>query len=192
MQAAFQDAGERNNVFPLQADYLARLNPDRRPHALETQGRYVYYPGELRYPIAAWPNVSPNWTAEARLTTATAADSGPVFVMGMRFTGYGLALDQGVPVFTYNPTGRPQERLTVRAAAPLAPGDHAVTVAFRPQERGVRLSLWVDGQEVASASDGRFYRVFAGNALIGRPMIDDRSGTMRCDCDISDVTITVQ
>lgn len=191
LQAAFEAAGQRNNVFPLQADYLARLNPNRRPHALAAQGSYVYYPGKVRYPIAAWPNVSPNWTAEARLSTASGSASGPVFVMGMRFTGYGLALDQGVPVFTYNPTGRPQERMVVRGSAPLAPGDHAVTVSFRPQERGVRLSLSVDGQEVASTSDDRFYRVFAGNALIGRPMIDDRTGPTQCECDIANVTITV-
>ncbi|WP_160770971.1 sulfatase-like hydrolase/transferase [Alteraurantiacibacter buctensis] len=191
LQAAFDVAGARYNVLPLQADYLARLNPNRRPHALSPQGSYVYYPGEMRYPIASWPNVTPNWTAEARLTASTAADSGPVFVMGMRFTGYGLALEQGVPVFTYNPTGRPQERMTVRAPAPLAAGEHTVTVAFRPEGRGVRLALSVDGTEVAAASDDRFYRVFAGNALIGRPMIDDRTGPMRCDCDITNVTITI-
>lgn len=191
LQAAFEVAGARYNVLPLQADYLARLNPNRRPHALAPQRSYVYYPGEVRYPIAAWPNVTPNWTAEARLTTVSADDSGPVFVMGMRFTGYGLSLEQGVPVFTYNPTGRSQERMIVRAPAPLAPGDHTVTVAFRPEGRGVRLALSVDGAEVASASDDRFYRVFAGNALIGRPMIDDRTGPEQCACDIANVTITI-
>ena len=191
LQAAFEAVGQANNVFPLQADYLARLNPNRRPHALAARGSYVFYPGDFRYPIAAWPNVTPNWSAETRLTANTGTDSGPLFVMGMRFTGYGLALENGVPVFTYNPTGRPQERMVVRAPAPLAPGDHAVTVRFQPEGAGVRLALLVDGQEVAQTGDDRFYRVFAGNTMIGRPAMDDRAGPRQCDCTIESVTITV-
>jgi arylsulfatase A-like enzyme len=191
LQAAFQRAGEQNNVFPLAADYLSRLNPAQRPHALSEQASYVYYPGDFRYPIAAWPNVTPDWSATTRLAINAEGDSGPLFVMGMRFTGYGLALENGVPVFTYNPTGRPQERLELRAAQPLSPGDHAVTVAFRPEGTGVRVSLQVDGNEVAQASDDRFYRVFAGNAMIGQPAMDDRTGPRECGCTIRDVTITM-
>ena len=190
LQADFDAAAERYHVYPLASDYLARLNPSNRPHAVQPSDTYTYYPGDARYPIAAWPNVTPDWEATARLSTATASDSGPVFGMGMRFTGYRLALEEGVPVFIYDPTGREEERMTVRAPAPLAPGDHAITVSFTPEGRGVRLSLAVDGEVLAEASDGRFYRVFNGAALIGRPLIDDRTGPRTCDCTIENITIT--
>lgn len=190
MKAAFEAEGRRNHVFPLASDYLSRLNPANRPEAIAPAPQHVFYPGDARYPIAAWPNVSRDWRAVTRLTTRTTADSGPLFVMGMRFTGYGLALENGVPVFTYDPTGRPQERLVVRAPGSLPPGEHAIEVVFAPQGAGTRLALRVDGQEVAAAQSARFNRVFAGNALIGRPAIDDRTGPRQCDCTIRDVTIT--
>ncbi len=192
LKAAFDAAAEANNVYPLAADYLARLNPNNRPHAISDKDSYVFYPGDYRYPIAAWPNVTPNWTAAARFTTKTGRDSGPLFVMGMRFTGYDLKLEDGVPVFTYNPTGREQERMVVRGRSPLSAGEHVVEVTFRPQANGVRLALDVDGLEVATDNDNRFYRVFAGNALIGRPALDDRTGPRACDCDIDDVTISLK
>lgn len=192
LREGFEQAAAANNVYPLASDYLARLNPDRRPHAVAARDSYTYYPGDFRYPIAAWPNITPNWQAVTRLTANGSQDSGPLFAMGMRFTGYALALEQGVPVFTYNPTGREAERLTVRGTAALAPGDHTISVTFRAQGTGVRLALAVDGEEVASAAGDRFYRVFAGNAMIGRPAMDDRTGPRRCDCSIDDVTITTR
>jgi arylsulfatase len=54
----------------------------------------------------------------------------------------------------------------------------------------VRLSLSVDDSEVATVSSERFNRVFAGNALIGRAAIDDRSGPRQCECSIKDLTIS--
>lgn len=192
MQAAFEEAGRRNHVFPLASDYLARLNPNRRPAAIAAQDSYTFYPGDVRFPIAAWPNVTPNWRASTRLTTASASDSGPLFVMGAKFTGYGLSLDKGVPVFTYDPSGREEERMTVRAPTALAPGEHVVDVVFAPEGKGVKLSLLVDGVEVATDADDRFYRVFAGNALIGRPALDDRTGPRQCGCAIDSVTISMK
>lgn len=190
LQADFDAAAERYHVYPLASDYLARLNPANRPHAVEPADSYTYYPGDARYPIAAWPNVTRDWEATARLATTTGSDSGPVFGMGMRFTGYRLALEEGVPVFSYDPTGREEERMTVRAPSALSPGEHAITVAFKPEGSGVRLSLMVDGEPVAEANDNRFYRVFNGAALIGRPLIDDRTGPRSCDCTIENITIT--
>ncbi len=190
LKSAFDEAAERYDVYPLASDYLARLNPDNRPHALQPAQSYTYYEGDARYPIAAWPNLTPNWEATANISTVSASDSGPVFGMGMRFTGYRLMLEDGVPVFVYDPTGRPEERMTVRAPAALPAGDHEVTVVFSPEGGGIRLSLLVDGEEVAQTSDERFYRVFNGAALIGRPLIDDRTGPRSCDCTIDQVTIT--
>ncbi len=190
LQQAFERAARKNNVYPLAADYLARLNPNRRPQGLTPRKSYVFYPGEARFPIADWPNVAPRWLAKTRLTAKTGQDSGPLFVMGMRFTGYGLSLENGVPVFTYNPTGREAERMVVRGGQSLGPGDHEIAVAFTPVGKGVRLTLSVDGQTVATASKERFFRVFAGNALIGRPAIDDRNGPRECGCEIKDVTIS--
>lgn len=190
LRSAFETAARSNNVYPLASDYLSRLNPKNRPEAIAAAAQHVFYPGDTRFPIAAWPNVSRQWRAVTRLTTRSAKDSGPLFVMGMRFTGYGLVLEKGVPVFTYNPTGRPEERLVVRAPRGLTSGEHAIEVNFVPQGSGVRLSLSVDGSEVAVTGSERFHRVFAGNALIGRPAIDDRSGPRECACTIRDVTVT--
>ena len=190
LRAAFETAARSNNVFPLASDYLRRLNPSNRPEAITPAVQHVFYPGDTRFPIAAWPNVSREWRAVTRLSTRSGQDSGPLFVMGMRFTGYGLVLERGVPVFTYDPTGRAEERMVVRAPGRLTAGAHAIEVRFVPQGAGVRLSLSVDDREVAAVSRERFNRVFAGNALIGRAAIDDRSGPRQCECSIRDVTIS--
>ncbi|NBC37427.1 sulfatase-like hydrolase/transferase [Novosphingobium sp. FSY-8] len=189
LRAAFDVAARRNHVYPLSADFFARINPHLRPAGLGAARSRTYYPGETRLPAQQWPDLVPGWQARVSLNVAAGAASGPVFAQGTRFAGYGLALENGVPVFTYNPTGREQERRILRAPAALAPGSHVLEVAFAPATQGAQIRLSVDGTVVATQETPRVIRIMAGQAFVGQPAIDDRSGPRACGCTIAHVTI---
>ncbi|MBU0555689.1 MAG: arylsulfatase [Alphaproteobacteria bacterium] len=191
LKASFDLAADKYHVYPLASDYLARLDPKQRPAALPAKGPYHLMPGDTVYPVSMWPNITRNWSAVSRIKTASAQDSGPIFTFGTRFTGYALALEDGVPVFTYNPTGRIEERRELRGTAQIPAGDRTVTVNFVPEGKGVRLSLSVDGVTQDSAVTDRFDRVVAGHGQIGRSAIDDTTGPALCDCQIEEVVISM-
>ena len=189
LQADFDKAARKNNIYPLSADLLGRMDANLRPRALPATGVHRFQPGDTPYPSYAWPGLKPKWTAAAKLSVASDRADGPVFVSGSRFTSYGLALVAGVPVFTYDPTGRSQERQVLRAAGPLALGAHDVTVGFAPEEGGVRLSLTVDGKVTDQAYVSKIIRA-GGVSYVGRPAIDDRTGPRQCGCTIEELAIS--
>ncbi|WP_320076681.1 arylsulfatase [Novosphingobium ovatum] len=191
LQAGFDAAARANHVYPLASNFISRLAPGLRPQAIPPRGEIVFRPGDTRYPIAAWANVTRNWQAASRLSVSSDHDSGPVFNAGTSFSGYGLQLERGVPVFDYNPTGRTQERRSLRGRAPLSVGAHEVTVTFVPMAQGVDMTLSVDGVEQARAHADRFDRVVNGYAMIGQAALGDTSGPQGCGCTIQSVTITI-
>jgi arylsulfatase len=118
-----------------------------------------------------------------------------VLVQGDHFGGQALILDQGRPTYIFN-SGDSEHLLRVIAPAPLAPGQHDVSVSFKPTERGGALvELAVDGKPVAQspaavAPRGR------GEAYIGRrgiaPLFYDAQLPAipeRCGCEIEAVQI---
>lgn len=189
LQAAFDEAAKKFNVYPLSSDFFSRISYKYRPNGLTGGTSHTFYPGDTRYPAVTFPELSADWLSVARLTTRSAQDSGPILVQGSRFAGYGLALEQGVPVFTYNPSGREQERRILRGKAALAPGAHDVSIRIAPLDKGQQLSLMVDGTEVDTAQIPRVIKIVTGDAIIGRPAIDDRKGPRLCDCDVEFVRI---
>lgn len=190
LQADFDVAAKKYNVYPLSADFFERIKTKYRPSALSGDRTRTYYVGDTRYPAVTFPELNPNWKAEARISLARGNESGPILVQGAQFAGYSVALEDGVPVFTYNPSGRAQERKILRAAAPLTPGDHTVTAQIEPATQGFTLSLIVDGKTQSTASIPRVIKIVTGEAMIGRPLIDDRTGPRSCGCGIEGVTIT--
>jgi arylsulfatase A-like enzyme len=192
LKSAFDVAAEENKVLPLVTDYLKRLDPRRRPAAMPIGKVLTYHASDSRYPVSTWPAVTRNWQAAARITTLTAQDSGPIFSFGSRFAGYSLSLDSGVPVFIFNPTGRPQERRELRGSEALAAGSRDVTVQFMPEGNGVQLALLVDGRTVASAALARLDRLVAGQGQVGVARLDDTSGLLHCQCTVNEVTFAGQ
>lgn len=191
MQAGFEAAARKYHVYPLSADFFSRLDPSLRPSGLSSQGTYRFYPGEIRYSAFSWPELSARWNARARVRIASVNDRGPIMAQGTRFSGYRLALENGAPVFVYDPSGRAQERRTLRGPA-LTPGDHEIEVGFTPGETGAIMRMKVDGKPVADAKVDRIIRIMSGEAVVGRAALDDDEGPRRCDCTIGEVVITTR
>ncbi|ODU83308.1 MAG: hypothetical protein ABT10_06760 [Novosphingobium sp. SCN 63-17] len=189
LKADFDGAAKRFNVYPLSSDFFTRISQKYRPAGLTGGTSHVFYPGDTRYPAVTFPELSADWTTVASIATRGGKDSGPILVQGSRFAGYGLALDQGVPVFTYDPSGREQERRVLRAAEALGPGNHEITVRISPLDKGQQIALLVDGRQAAAAPIPRVIKIVTGDAIIGRPAIDDRKGPRLCDCEVRSVRI---
>jgi arylsulfatase len=95
--------------------------------------------------------------------------NGPVLVQGDHFGGQALLLDQGRPLYVYNP-GESSHVVKLEAPEPLTAGPHAVTVEFTPGERapGAVIDLKVDGRSVAR-TETSFPVRSRGDAYVGRP-----------------------
>jgi len=171
LQADFQAAAGKYHVYPLASNLMARLAPGLRPDILQGRSRFTYYPGDTRYPNTSFPYIRPRWSMTAHLDLAQGQASGPIVIQGDQFGGMGLLLDQGRPTYLYNPSGGADERVVLKAAAPLAPGLHDIQVRTEPKAgdsaRAGTLILSIDGRPVASADVPILYRV-RGDAFIGR------------------------
>jgi len=190
LKAGFEAAAQRNHVYPLAGNLLGRMAPELRPRAIPAAGVHHFYPGDTRYPGYAWPALTPKWQAVATLSVSSNRADGPVMTMGSRFSGYRLTIEAGTPTFTFDPTGRPQERRIVRAPAPLSAGRHEVVVRFRPAADAIALTLSVDGKVVDTAMMPKLTRIAGGAAMVGRSQIDDRASPVTCGCTIEDVAIS--
>jgi arylsulfatase len=171
LQSDFDAAARKYHVYPIAGDLLGRLVPGLRPDIMAGRTRFTYYPGPTRYPSTSFPYIRPRWSMTAHLESAAAAAHGPILVQGDQFGGMALLVDDGKPSFLYNPSGREEERVVLRAPASLASGAHEVQVRVTTKAgaapRAATLVLSVDGTAVASADISVLYRV-RGDAFIGR------------------------
>ncbi len=190
LQEAFEEAAERNHVYPLQGNLRTLLSMDMRPRAIPAEGPYVFRPSDTRYALYAWPSLVPGWNATAKLEISSGGDSGPIFNQGDRFSGYRMELKDGKPSFTYDPTGRALERAQVAAPEALSPGEHTVKVAFAGHSDAMQLTMSVDGEIVDQTEVGRLIPLWFGTAYVGHRAIDDLEGPRRCECEIETVTIS--
>ncbi|MGE4410694.1 MAG: sulfatase-like hydrolase/transferase [Sphingobium sp.] len=190
LQQAFDAAAKRNHVYPIVSNMRGRMAPENRPRAIPTTGAHRFYAGDTPYPAYAWPVLNPKWQASAHIALDAEGASGPIISVGTRFSGYRLMLEGGTPTFVYDPTGRPAERITLRAPSGLGVGRHEIKVAFRLAEGKPELGLSVDGRQADSASLPRVINVIGGQAFVGRSMLDDRTGPLQCACGIDEVVIS--
>lgn len=192
LRADFDKAAAKFNIYPLSSDFFSRIDPKFRPSALAPMASRTYYEADTRYPAVVFPELSRTWSAVARITVADGAPSGPLLVQGSKFAGYSLRLEDGVPVFEFNPSGRDQERRILRGQASLGPGGHEITARISPagESTAAVITLEVDGQSQASAPIDRVITIVTGEAMIGRPAIDDRTGPRSCGCAVESVTIS--
>jgi arylsulfatase len=171
LQAGFDAAARKYHVYPIESNLMARLRPGLRPDILTGRTRFTYYPGATRYSRNSFPYLRQHWSMTAHITLVQNRASGPLVVQGDQFSGMGLLLDEGRPTFLYNPSGRPDERVTLQVSAPLAPGAHDVQVRVESTAgapvRAATFVLSIDGQTGASADASVLYQVL-GDAYVGR------------------------
>jgi arylsulfatase len=170
LQADFEAAAKRYNIYPITADLIGRVGPENRPSILGGRGDFTFYPGDDRYPPGAFPGLTPGWEMTASFECTEAAADGPIVVSGDEAGGAGLFVEKGAPVYLYNPTARAQDRLRL-AGSPLAAGPHTITMSVTANPAGgpraARLAMLVDGKEAAAADIAVFFPV-RGEGVVGR------------------------
>lgn len=185
MRAAFEAEARRNHVLPVSSDNQRYLLPGGRPEVTNDPGRFTFVPSEFRYPRGTFPSINNrNWSIEAELEVPPAGGEGMLVTQGGRFSGWGLLLHRGVPVFLYrtSDTDASLTRLPSPSAL-LTPGLHRITLSFTVDGPGLgkggSLAMKIDGTNVAT---GRLnetvpIRFSEEDATIGHdtgtPLIDD-------------------
>lgn len=184
MRHAFDAEARRNQVFPILHNGMMELLPQNRPEVTAREGRFAFYPSDVRYTDGVFPS-TPNrsWSVDAQVEVTDPSAGGVLVAQGGRLSGWGLVMLKGIPTFLYR-TGESESALTRLApSAPLAPGTHNITVSFSVDGpglgRGGALTMLVDGQPVATGRMEKTIpvRFSTEGASVGHdtgtPLVDD-------------------
>ena len=146
---------EKHGVLPLDdRGAFALFAASRRPGLPSSRDLFVYHPPVSHIVSDACPSVARGWTTTIALTHPKTGGDGALVARGSLNSGFAVYVKGGRLTFDYNEFHN-HTRLT--AEAPLAPGDHEITLkVVRSPDGGGEASLAVDGQPVA---DGRIPRM---------------------------------
>jgi arylsulfatase A-like enzyme len=151
LQRDFDRVASENKALPIDDSFLPRFSAQMRPTAFGHQTNFIYYPGQTEYSASAFPALTSNWSATARINIAADGKSAPLIVRGDKFGGWGLFLDRGVPLLIYRVTHVPRHSFQIRGSEALSPGEHELRVSVEREEKGGhRLSLAIDDREIGS------------------------------------------
>jgi arylsulfatase len=162
MQDLFWVEAAKYEVLPLDNSKVERLDTRNRPSL--TRGRTVfgYYPGQVRIPEGAAPdlkNRSFQIAAGVVIPPSGEAD-GMLITHGGRFAGWALYVLDGKPVYGYNLAGVEQYRVV--GTQKLAPGKHTIVLDFKYAGPGLgkggTATIKVDGRP---AGAGKIPRTLA-------------------------------
>jgi len=107
----------------------------------------------VRIPEGAAPDTkNKSWQIKAEVIIPESGAEGMLLTHGGRFSGWGLYVLKGKPVFTYNLAG--VARYTVSGKEKLAPGAHAIVYDFKYDGglgKGGVGTIQVDGKTVATS-----------------------------------------
>ncbi|MBW8755296.1 MAG: sulfatase-like hydrolase/transferase, partial [Sphingomonadales bacterium] len=184
LKALWETEAARNHVLPLQFSNLSSMLPGTRPEPLSEPGRHVLYPSAERLPEGVFPAINNrSWSIEADLEVPAGGAEGMLVTQGGRYSGWGLAVLGGKPIFFYRGSDRDEALVRVAAGQPLTPGRHKVTIAFTVDGpgfgKGGNLALAVDGKPAAAGRLERTvpFKFSPEEATIGRdagtPLTDD-------------------
>jgi arylsulfatase A-like enzyme len=163
MQALFLTEAGKYQVFPLDNSGFARaVTP--RPSAVAGKTEFTYTGVNAGIPFGNAPSIlDKDYTITVEITVPKGGAEGMIVTLGGRFGGYGMFLQKGKPVFTYNLLdmerfrweggvgGRVGADLFGRA---LPPGKHTLVFDFKydgpgPGKGGTGV-FTVDGKELAT------------------------------------------
>jgi arylsulfatase A-like enzyme len=171
VDAWWAEAG-RYGVLPLDDRSIELFGATRRPGTVHAGDTYEYRPPLSHVPADAAPPLGGRpWT----ITTVVTAGEGVIYARGSHNTGHSFFVKDGVVHFDYNALGTHH-----RASAPVSwgSGRHELTVRFDRVGTAGRITLAVDGEELAGADIPRIVRMLGSTGLdIGRdalsPVVDD-------------------
>jgi arylsulfatase A-like enzyme len=152
LQHLFYDEAKKNNVLPLDASFVARVDPSIRPSLTKGRTHFEYYEGATRIPEGSAPNFkNQSWSITADVNTA-ANSNGVLATIGGYFGGFVLMVKDSKPIFMYRGTNQPQWLVTVQDPQKIAAGQHKIMVDFiydgGGMGKGAKMILYVDGKAV--------------------------------------------
>ncbi len=201
LQRLFYIEAVKYDVLPLDNTKVERLDVNNRPSNIRGLTEFTYYDGMTRIPEGSAPDFkNKSFGISAVVDIPDEGAEGLILTQGGRFSGLGLYLLEGKPVFHYNLAG--VERYTVAGEEKVPPGRHVITVDFNYDGGGVgkggEATLTVDGEKVAS---GRLdqtiaYRMSLDETLdvgedTGTPVSEDYEVPFKFTGDIEKVTVNI-
>ncbi len=206
LQDLFWAEAARNNVLPLDASFVERVDPAIRPSLTRGRSTFTYYPGIVRIPEGATPDVkNRSYSVEAVVEIPrTGTASGVLATQGGRFGGWGLLVVAGKPLFVHALSNQPQHKYQVASTAKLTPGKHTIRFDFAYDGGGIGKggmgTLLVDGKQVARGrierTVGRRFSLdetFDVGEDTGTPVVEDyvRQMPFRFTGTLQSLTITL-
>jgi arylsulfatase A-like enzyme len=152
LQNLFYEEAKKNNVLPLDASFIERVDPSIRPSLTRGRTTFEYYEGAVRIPEGSAPEFkNRSWTITADISTATNSN-GVLATMGGYFGGFVLMVKDGKPMFMYRGTNQPQWLVTIQSPQTLGVGSHKINIDFvydgGGRGKGANMILSVDGKQV--------------------------------------------
>ena len=153
LQRLFYIEAVKYHALPLDNTKVERLDVRNRPSNISGLKEFTYYDGMIRIPEGGAPDLkNKSFGISAVVDIPEKGAEGVLMTQGGRFTGVGLYVLDGRPVFHYNLAG--VERYTVAGKDKLTPGRHVITLDFNYDGGGVgkggQATLTVEGKVVAS------------------------------------------
>jgi len=161
LQDLFWKEAEKYNVLPIENSRINRFDVNIRPSLTRGRDEFTYYPGLVRIPEGAAPDTkNKSWQIKAEVVIPKGGAEGMLLTHGGRFSGWGLYLLKGKPVFHYNLAG--VAHYNIAGKDKLAPGAHTIVYDFKYEGPGLGKggvgTIQVDGKTVAT---GRIERTLA-------------------------------
>jgi arylsulfatase A-like enzyme len=191
----------KNDVLPLDNSKVERLDVTNRPSLTRGRDTFTYYEGMTRIPEGSAPDLkNKSFGITALVEVPENGCEGLLMTQGGRFSGVGLYVLKGKPVFVYNLAD--VERYRVECPTALKPGKHVVTLDFKYDGGGIgkggQATLSVDGKEVASEKIPRTigYRMSLDETLdigedTGTPVSEDYMVPFKFQGKIEKLTINI-
>ena len=201
LQELFWKEAEKFSVLPIDNSKVERLDVSNRPSLTSGRDEFTYYPGLVRIPEGAAPDTkNKSWQIKAEVTIPEGGAEGMLLTHGGRFSGWGLYLLQGKPVFCYNLAG--VARYFIAGKEALAPGAHSILYDYKYDGglgKGGLGTIQVDGKTVAT---GRIEQTLAFRLSLdetldcgedtGTPVSDDYRVPFQFTGELKKATISLK
>jgi len=202
LQDLFWREAEKYNVLPIENRRLNRFDVSLRPSLTAGRDEFTYYPGLVRIPEGAAPDLkNKSYQIRAEVVIPERGAEGMLLTHGGRFSGYGLYLLKGKPVFLYNLAGVARYRVAGQEA--LKPGKHTILFDFKYDGGGIGKggtgTLQVDSKTVGTGRIERTlpFRLSLDEGLdcgedTGTPVSEEYHMPFTFTGEIKNVTILVK
>jgi arylsulfatase len=154
LQGVFDREAKKYNVYPLDASFAERGEAGLRPSLTSGRSRFTYYPGAVRIPEGAAPDLkNKSFVITVDVEIPAEGGDGVLITQGGRFGGWGMLLMNGKPEFDYSFSNEAQYKYRVASNQKLAAGKHTIKFDFKYDGSGYGKSgtgtIFVDGEQVA-------------------------------------------